>query len=189
MIGQFPPQVCKVYCVIQGDITRIYEFLRSKLAAPSQLSPQLTSMADCNPPSQNYRTVCLTENPRNQNAWYLEKYPYQWSRPIGKQHKMHPQIFQLIPAFLNTNNEYMINNFYKNPDLNYKPEFYSPQPYELTVCVNPASSMPVSWCKHIHQHPDITQHTRKVIGPTIEITGYSSIRNNVMCTVWVQLVE
>ena len=26
--------------------------------------------------------VCLTENPRNQNAWNLQKYPYQWSRPF-----------------------------------------------------------------------------------------------------------
>jgi hypothetical protein len=68
MIGQFPPQVSKVYCVIQGDITRIYEFLCSKRAVPSQLSPQLTSMADYNPISQTYRTVCLTENPRYQNA-------------------------------------------------------------------------------------------------------------------------
>jgi len=29
MIGQFPPQMNKFYCVIQGDITRIYEFLCS----------------------------------------------------------------------------------------------------------------------------------------------------------------
>ena len=68
MIGQFPPQVRTVYCVIQGDITRIYEFLCSKRAAHSQLSPQLTSMADYNPPSQN---LCLSENPRNQNAWNI----------------------------------------------------------------------------------------------------------------------
>jgi hypothetical protein len=82
MIGQFQPRVSKIYCVIQGDITRIYEFLRSKRAAPSQPSSHLTSMADYNLPNQNYRTVCLTENPRNQNACHLEKYPHEWSRPF-----------------------------------------------------------------------------------------------------------
>jgi len=52
------------------------------------------------------------------------------SFPIGKQHKKHPQTFQLFPAFLNTSNEYMIDSFYKNPDLKYKPEVYTPQPHE-----------------------------------------------------------
>jgi hypothetical protein len=52
------------------------------------------------------------------------------SFPIGKQHKKHPQIFQLFPAFLNTSNEYIINSYHKNPALNYKPKVYSPQPYE-----------------------------------------------------------
>lgn len=112
MIDQFPPQMRKIYSVIQGDITRIYEFLCSKRAAPSQLSPQLTCMADYNPTSHDYRTVYLTENPRKQNAWNLEKYPYQWSRPFLLENRTkNPHIFLLFQAFLNTSNEYMINSF------------------------------------------------------------------------------
>jgi len=54
----------------------------SSYAVNAHLSPQHTSMADYNPTSQNCRTVCLTENARNQNALNLQKYPYQWSLPF-----------------------------------------------------------------------------------------------------------
>jgi hypothetical protein len=117
MIVQFPPQVSKVYCVIQGVITKIYEFLCRKRAAPSQLCPQLTSMADYNPPSQNYTTVSdwKSKKPEGMKPGEISV-SMKPSFPIGKQHKKHPQIFQLFPAFLKTSNEYIINRFYKNPE-------------------------------------------------------------------------